>query len=637
MTDLTFLRQAVALGRLRPLDLHFARWLGDWVGEATGPRLLAAALASRQVGEGDVCLDLPALAGGAPFPDLPGLVAPGLADWRADLLAWPAVLRSADALAAGEPSPLILDGADRLYLGRYWHFERLVADAIGGLAQGWAPGLDRGRLAAGLARRFPSAPDGAVDWQRVAAAMAVLRRLCVISGGPGTGKTHTVTAILALLVDQAQSRGETLRVGLAAPTGKAAARLTESIRQAKSSLLGAGAMDAGVAADIPEEALTLHRLLGIRPGRAAPRHGADNPLHLDLLVVDEASMLDLPLAARLVAALPPGCRLILLGDRDQLASVQAGAVLGDICGRGRAPTWSPALATALVEIGAVPPAAAAALAVSPAADPTGPTGLGDSVALLRRSYRFLPGSGIHAVAAAIQVGNGAGAVAACDAGHADARRLDLDEPGLAAFIAGFVVPRHRVVLEAADPAMALAALSRYRVLCAVHEGPFGLQSLNRLAERALTAAGLIRPEGGRYAGRPLLVTANDYDLRLFNGDVGLLLPDPVAGGELRAWFETADGLRRLSPNRLPAVETLFAMTVHKSQGSEFDEVALVLPRQDSRVLTRELIYTGVTRARREVSLVASAGRLAAAVERQVRRSSGLFDALWQVNNGSDHQ
>ena len=622
------LRQAVALGQLRALDLHFARQLGELAGAATPARLLAAALASRQVGAGAICLELSAVAGRAPFPGWPHPPAPRLADWRAELRGWSAVQDAEDAAGRGLRAPLVLDRCDRLYLGRYWDYEQQVATRVRELAAGWAPGVDRALLAAGLARLFPEPADGSIDWQRVAAAMAVLRPLCVVSGGPGTGKTRTVTACLALLIEQGRARGQGLRIALAAPTGKAAARLTESIAQASAQLLRSAALDADTAAAIPTEAATLHRLLGVTPGRAAPRHGPANPLHLDLCVVDEASMLDLPLAARLLAALPADCRLILLGDRGQLASVQAGAVLADLCGRRDEPRWSPALAGVLAEVGAVP--AAAAPGQAPAHRAHGHPGLGDAIALLRRSYRFLPGSGIHALGSAIAAGDGAGAVAACAAAPTDARRLDLEGPALAAFIADFVVPRQRRVLDAADPAAALAALGTWRILCAVNEGPAGLGALNRVAERALAAAGVIDPgQGALYAGRPLLVTANDYDLRLYNGDLGLLLPDPAAGGELAAWFMTATGLRRLSPHRLPAVETLYAMTVHKSQGSEFDEVLLVLPGHDSRVLTRELIYTGVTRARHSVTLIAGAERLGLAVTRTVQRSSGLYDALWR--------
>jgi exodeoxyribonuclease V alpha subunit len=615
------LSRAVTAGALRPLDLHLALWLGASAGGASLAQLLAATLASHRVGQGDVCLELSKLAGGTPFAEVPELRAPDLGVWRAELRAWGAVG------GPGDRAPLILDGADRLYLGRYWHYERRLAQGLVARAGLWSGDLDPGRLAGRLDPLFPpNAGQPGPDWQRVAAAMALIKPFSVVSGGPGTGKTRTVAAILALCVQQALDWGPAPRIGLAAPTGKAAARLAESIREAKSRLLGSGALDPAIAAAIPEQAATLHRLLGTRPGRVAPRHGPDNPLHLDLLVLDEASMLDLPLAARLLDALPGRCRLILLGDRDQLASVQAGSVLGDICGRGREPAYSPALIERLAASGAAESGLPAAQG--------GETGIGDCIALLRRSFRFGPDSGIARLAGAVNRGDGAAALATLSAQLPDLDHLDLDDEALSGFVSRFLVPRYRDVLAAESPADALLKLGRFRVLCAVREGPFGVAAVNRLAEQALAAANLVRPEGERWAGRPLLVTANDYDLKLYNGDVGLLLADPESDGELRAFFDTADGVRRFSPHRLPPVETLFAMTVHKSQGSEFDDLALVLPRGESRAVTRELIYTGLTRARERVVLVAPAGRLVEGVARRVSRSSGLHDALWPTSQGA---
>ncbi|OBS09185.1 exodeoxyribonuclease V subunit alpha [Acidihalobacter prosperus] len=590
------LQRAAALGLIRALDDHFARLIGELACDAPDGVLFAAALASRQTGEGDVCLHLADWAGLAPFEALPALRLPPLAEWRAMLAASPAV--GADARV-----PLVLDG-DALYLARYWAFETALAAALRARAEGWAEGVDRARLATGLSRLLGE-DDAAAD-QRRAAALAVLRRLAVISGGPGTGKTRTVTAILALLLEQAPA----LRVALAAPTGKAAARLAESIQAAKREL----PLDDAVRAAIPERTHTLHRLLGIVPGRSRPRRDANNPLHVDLLVIDEASMVDLPLLARALAALPSQARLILLGDRDQLASVEAGAVLADICGEGAA-GYSPALCAALAETAGEAPAAASA----------SPSPLADSVALLAHSYRFAQAGGIAALARAVNAGDADAALAEFDAGWTDLAQAPPAplEPRLGERLDGALAE----LFEAAGPAEALAALGRLRILCALREGPFGVAEINALVERHVRRRFGVDTRKPWYRGRPVMVQGNDYALDLFNGDVGIAWPNE--SDHLRVYFEGADGgLKTVHPGRMPAHETVYAMTVHKSQGSEFDEVLLILPRQDARVLTRELLYTGITRARRRVELWAEPSILATAVARRVRRASGLRGRLW---------
>ena len=603
-----FLRRAVARGALRAVDFYFARRLEALAGGEAPELLLAAALASHRVGEGDVCLELdhcrelPLLREAADGPRLPTP-----ADWIDTLRACPLVR------GPGDRAPLILDRHGRLYLGRYWWFERHVAAALLARTRLPAPAVDRDRLRAGLGRLFPD--TGGIDWQRVAAAVAVLRRLCLISGGPGTGKTRTVASILALLVEQA---GDTSpRMALAAPTGKAAARLAESVRAAKVKR----PLPEAVGAHIPEAAITLHRLLGYRPGRANPRHGPGDPLHLDVLVVDEASMVDLPLMARLLAALPDHARLILLGDKDQLASVEAGMVLGDLCGRGRAPGYSSELCAEIATVAGDRLESAAG---------SGPE-LGDRIVELRTSRRFGPDSGIGALAEAVNRGDAkTGLGILTDDRYPD---VALEAPrarALAALIEQRLVPAWRQVTASPDPPAALAALSRVGVLCALRSGPQGVERLNERLARALEAAGLIRRDGEFYAGRPVMLTANDQALGLYNGDVGLILADPHGDGALRAFFATAEGGRRVLPSRLPAHETVYAMTVHKSQGSEFDEVLLILPEAESRVLTRELLYTGVTRARHRVRIFATEERLRGAIARPVVRSTGLYDALWGI-------
>lgn len=397
---------------------------------------------------------------------------------------------------------------------------------------------------------------------------------------------------------------------LSAPTGKAAARLAESIRAAKAGL----PLEEAERAAIPDQATTLHRLLGARPGEGF-RHGPDNPLHLDLLLVDEASMVDLPLMAQLLSALPQQARLILLGDRDQLASVEAGYVLGDICGPHDPPPLSEAMRQRLGQV------CGQAIPV-PSDPPSVP--LTDTVILLRKSRRFEGAGAIGRFAAAVRDGDFDNALALLVANPPDLHWLTEGPDQLA----DWAIERYQDYLQAGTPAEALAGMERFRLLCALREGPFGVGRMNLLIEQGLAKRGLIDPSTLFYRGRPLMVTRNDQGLGLFNGDLGLIWPD--AQGRPRVWFAAAgpDGLRSFPPSRLPEHETVYAMTVHKSQGSEFDEILLALPDEDSPLLSRELLYTAVTRARHGAALRIGSELLRLMVERRVRRESALRERLW---------
>jgi exodeoxyribonuclease V alpha subunit len=604
-----------ARGALSDLDVHLARTLARLAGERRDAVLLATALASRAVGQGHVCLDLSRLATPGGLVDDAGAVVetdtwPRLGEWLEVLAKSPLV---GDATAI---TPLVLDAAaGRLYLRRYWRYESALAAAIAARAAAADPDIDLALLRAGLARLFPDAPGAPrPDWQRVAAFAAVQRRFCVISGGPGTGKTYTVVRILALLAEQALGRGAVPpRVALLAPTGKAAARLTEAIRAGKAGL----ACSDAVRAAIPDEAQTLHRGLGSVPRRSAVfRRDRAHPLQVDVALVDEASMVDLSLMAHLVDALPAAARLILLGDQDQLASVEAGAVLGDICNSG-APR---ALSHAFV---------AAALAARGAALPAPAGGLGDAIVVLTHSHRYDAEGGIGRLARAVNGGDLA-AVDAALVSDAAVRRLDapadgsLDGPLADAIVAGFAP-----YCAAVTPLERLQALGRFRVLCAHRRGPFGVATVNAQIEQMLAVRAGLQPEGDAYPGRPILVTRNDYGLGLFNGDVGVIAAHADDPGRRVAHFPAADGgTRPVAVARLPEHETVFAMSVHKSQGSEFDAVAVLLPREPSPVVSRELLYTALTRARHHALLVATPAVLAYAVATPVQRASGLRDRLW---------
>ena len=584
MKGSALLQAALEAQLISVADLHLARHLASLDDSAPEQLALLVALASARIRDGNVCLRL---------QDDPLLERLGITIDLAGLAASPLV----GGPAEGGGTPLVLDGA-RFYLARYHAWERQVIDGVQRLLAAPPPAVDLALLQQGLARAFPDLP-GEVNWQRVAAALALTRRFALVSGGPGTGKTWTVARILELLLEQ--PGGDGLRIALAAPTGKAAGRLTESIGAANPLL--------------PErvgKARTLHRLLGMRPGRIDPAHGPDRPLPLDLLIVDEVSMVDLPMMARLLAALPGEARLVLLGDRHQLASVEAGQVMADLCGDG-AGGYGAETARMLEEL------TGERLPVSPRPLPP----IADHLVILRRSRRFDPERGVGRLAAAVNRGDAAEALQVLRGTDASVQVMPADPATLRGLVRERVVPLFRSIRDAASPAEALARLNEARVLCAVRDGPQGVRRLNALIEGAL---GETRRD--LYHGQPVMVTVNDYRLRLFNGDIGLVLRD--RDGELRVWFAADEsGVRSVLPGRLPPHETVYAMTIHKSQGSEFDQVILVLPGQESPLVTRELLYTGITRARRGVTLCATEAALEQAVTHRVQRVGGLYPALWQ--------
>ncbi len=560
------------------------RFFADFIRRIDGrqsPLVWAAAwLVSRATREGHTCIDLLDPATQALAQALTDGV--GAAGW-VETLAGSRVVGTPQ-----EKTPLVLDARRRLFLRRYWEYEQRLARALTARAHRTTD-PDILRLEEGLKRLFPP-PDGGTDWQALSARVALTRSLCVISGGPGTGKTSTVVKILALLLEHYPA----LRVALCAPTGKAADRLQSAVAASAARLPVAE----GVRGRIPREAQTLHRLLGFIPGRTTFRHNALRRLPHDVVVVDEASMVDLALMTRLLDALREDCRLIILGDRDQLSSVEAGSVFGDICDAAR---------------GHVPE------------DPDSP-GLGGCMVELRHTWRFGDKGGIGRLSAAVRDADAASlwSVLQAGAGEVTARELPRD---LAGALAPLVCETWRPFFRANREEEYLAILERRCILSPVHKGPCGVENLNALIRHILAGEGLVEAEGLHYHGRPIMITANAYDLGLFNGDVGLILKDEDTG-ELRAVFAVPGGpLRRISPARLPEHETVYAMSVHKSQGSEFDEVLLVLPQADTPVLTRELVYTGITRARKRVELWGAPAALERALNRSARRASGLRDAL----------
>ena len=610
---------AAAAPRVDPAELladGFARQARRW-SLAQGADATTAALAARAAhalslatSKGHVCIELDQLATDAR---------------AADVAAWRTALQASGIVgtpAAPGAFPLLLDAGDRLYLQRDFQRERRLAERIvAALRRPPHP------LAAGVSPPSPSTPPGEVDAAALASALALRGRLTIVSGGPGTGKTTAVVRLLGQLL----ALHPDCRIALAAPTGKAAARMSEAIRQRAADL------PPHLRLRLPAAASTLHRLLGVSPAaRGGPGEGflhhAGRPLPIDLLVIDEASMLDLALAVRVLEAVPPDARIVLLGDQDQLAAVESGAVFAELSAD---PGLSPACLADLARACAVEPAL-----IEPPA-PRAASGLRDAVVWFQRNHRFAADSGIGRLARDIRRGDVAAALDGLGAATGDAPPLrwlrdahpapaEATQARLADGYAPYVAALQAHAAGQADPAAVIAAWDRYRVLCALRAGPRGVAAMNRRltawARAQLGPAIDTDPRSPWYPGRPVMVLRNDPLLRLFNGDVGIALPRE--GGGLEVWFgDGAEGLRAVAPVRLPEHDDAWAMTVHQSQGSEFDAVGVLLPAEPHRVLSRELLYTAVTRARRQVTLAGSAAVLAAAIAAPTRRRSGLTARL----------
>lgn len=623
MSLLTELHRA---GHLRTIDHAFAQSLRRLRPDTPDAVLAAAALALLAVANGHAGFDpaRPRLLVDA-SATMQSLQWPDTDSWIAQLRASPWVAQPEDALKpAATDAPLVFEqiegGAPLLYLRRYREYESRLAANLQRIA---AQPLQAGGIDAVqdvFTALFPQAATGE-DRQARAAALALRRALLLVTGGPGTGKTTTITRLLVLRIAQAMHAGLPLpRIALAAPTGRAAERMAESLRRAVQAILEAG-VDPALCAALPDTASTLHRLLGTIPDSPRFRHHADNPLALDVLVVDEASMVDLPLMCKLVEAVADGTQLILLGDADQLPSVEAGDVLAAILAAA-----GPGDALRADDAHALQPLLGTATPIDPL-----DTGLHGHRVRLLRGYRQDADFDLAPLANAARDGD---ADAALDLLRGGALRgVQFHEDVLDPFDVqrDALLAHWRSLADAPDPATALARAQQLRLLTAVREGPQGARGLNARVEELLSGR-RTGPTPAWFHGRLLLVTENSYRHRLFNGDIGICLRDD--NGALMAWFagDATGEVRAFHPAALPAHESAFAMTVHKSQGSEFDEVWLQLPRNDSRVLSRELVYTAITRARSRLHIAGSAQVLRDALARHAVRMSGL---AWRLGADAD--
>jgi exodeoxyribonuclease V alpha subunit len=614
---------------IRSLDMQFAKFLKDLEPLSTVIEAVGF-LVSYELGRGNVCLNLSA--GDSIITAEEGLAIKSQLSSSNLVYVIPQQTNSKliDSKTLNQ-CPLVLRG-DSLYLQRYYYYEKILSQGIQSRLQPmpWSVQDNKKLLQSLFEISTEDTEVNKVDinWQAVAACIAGQNKFSVISGGPGTGKTTTVIRLLALIIRQYQGyfhRNPIIK--LAAPTGKAAMRLTQSITDAKAKLN----VDDVIKNNIPQKAETLHRLLQ-RDRQGGFKFNHHNRLHLDVLIVDEASMVDLPLMAKLIQAMPDHGQIILLGDKDQLASVEAGSVLADICDNEQEHGYGIDLIEALSLT--IPADYKPFVEVEGAA-------IRNHICHLKKSYRFDENSGIGHLAKAANQGSYTEWRKAETHGYKDINVNQLNDENYVEFIKAavneFIVLIKQVNGSGMDDQSALALhrqYGAYQILCALKEGPLGVAGINQAIEKGLRQAGLIADESQWYSGRPIIVLENDYNLNLYNGDVGILLPyiNQQEEVSLKATFIGVDqDVRWIQPSRLPKHDTVYAMTVHKSQGSEFDHCALILPNYSVPVLTKELIYTGITRAKNKLTILADGRVLSASLKKKVKRASGLGNLLWSID------
>jgi len=575
------------------LSRHFADFMQKLSGSDDPGFFLACGLVNHRAEQGDVCLNL------VDYADKSVLRAqesPSNNSRAPSLESWVETLRHITVIGVpGERKPLILDtdsDAPRLYLLRYWQYEQRLADFIHQNRQLSPPRLDMPLLEEGIRRLFPKARSHP-DQQATAARAALQNRFCVITGGPGTGKTTTVLKIIILLLEQAADHP--ISLAIAAPTGKAANRLGESIRSSRTEADQQGLTTEKVLSQIPEETYTIHRLLGSIRHSPRFRHDRSNPLPYDCIIVDEVSMVDMALMSKLIESLRPDTRLILLGDKNQLSSVESGSVLGDICD--------------------VPENSAH-----------------HNIINLEKSYRFNEQSGIGRLSHLINNGLARESMKMLhQPPSTDISWQQTPRPGdVRPSLEEALLETYRHWFNAPTTESVFSMVSRFGVICALRSGPYGAIAINHLIELLLIEKKLIPKNREWYIGRPVMVTRNHHQLELYNGDVGIVLPDNEDNDRPKVFFDRGENVyRKISPARMPEHETAYAMTIHKSQGSEFDRVLIILPNQDAPILSRELIYTAITRARESVDIWSNDDIFLKSVNRQTERSSGLKSALYE--------